>query len=284
MPLIRTENLSHTYMQGSPFQVQALKDINLAVSQGEIMGIIGPTGSGKSTLIQHFNGLLQPTSGKIFISGKDITARGTDFKRIRQSVGLLFQYPEHQLFEETVYSDIAFGPRNMGIPEEEIEARINAVLELAGLSMEECKARSPFSLSGGQMRKIALAGVLVMKPSVLILDEPTAGLDPASRMEILGRIKLLNERDNITVIMISHSMEEIAKIAKRVIVMNEGGIIADESISQIFSLTHFIQNIGLDIPQYTSVARALKEEGYPVNTNVYTLEQIKQELLKQWNC
>lgn len=283
MFLIKTENLSHTYMDGSPFKVEAVKNINITIKEGEIVGIIGATGSGKSTLIQHFNGILAPSAGKVFVLGQDINDKKTDLKNIRRDIGLLFQYPEHQLFEETIYADIAFGPKNMGLPEEETEKRIKNILDIIGITLEESKERSPFSLSGGQMRKVALAGILAMDPKVLVLDEPTAGLDPLSRAEFLNNIKLLNEKYDKTIIMVSHSMEEVAQVATRVIVMNEGEIAADEDIDQIFSLTHFISNLGLDAPSYTKLAYRLKEEGYPVNTNVYTLEQIKEELLKHWN-
>ena len=282
MFLIKTEKLSHTYMDGSPFKVEALKNINLKIKEGEIVGIIGPTGSGKSTLIQHFNGLLTPGAGKVFILGRDIFDKKTDLKAVRREIGLVFQYPEDQLFEETIYADIAFGPKNMGFSEEEIEKRVKAALEIIGLNFEEAKERSPFSLSGGQMRKVALAGILAMDPKVLVLDEPTAGLDPLSKAEFLNNIKLLNKKHGKTIIMVSHSMEEVAQIAERVIVMNEGEIAADESIDQIFSLTHFINNLGLDLPAYTKLAYRLKEEGFPVNTSVYTLEQIKEEILKNW--
>lgn len=281
MILIKTENLSHTYMDGSPFKVEAVKNINITIKEGEIVGIIGATGSGKSTLIQHFNGILAPNAGKVFVLGQDINDKKTDLKNIRRNIGLLFQYPEHQLFEETIYADIAFGPKNMGLSEEETEKRIKNILDIIGITLEESKERSPFSLSGGQMRKVALAGILAMDPKVLILDEPTAGLDPLSRAEFLDNIK--NKKYGKTIIMVSHSMEEVAQVATRVIVMNEGEIAADEDIDQIFSLTHFINKLGLDAPSYTKLAYRLKEEGYPVNTNVYTLEQIKEELLKHWN-
>ncbi|MFH1453245.1 MAG: energy-coupling factor transporter ATPase [Armatimonadota bacterium] len=283
MVLIKTENLTHTYMKDSPFEAEALKGIDLTVNQGEFIGLIGPTGSGKSTLIQHFNGLLRPSSGSISVLGMDLSSKGVDFKKVREDIGLLFQYPEHQLFEETIYADIAFGPKNMGLTPKEVEERVEDALKLVGLSVSEAKERSPFSLSGGQMRKVALAGVLAMRPKVLILDEPTAGMDPSSKAEILNRINILNKEHGITIIMVSHSMEEVAQIAKRVVVLYEGKIAADETIEQIFSLKNFIQNLGLDLPAYTKLAYKLHDEGIPVNTSVYTLNGIEEELIKQWN-
>lgn len=280
MVLIKTENLSHTYMQASPFQVEALKNIDLTIKQGEIIAIIGPTGSGKSTLIQHFNGLLKPTSGKISVLGQDLWGKGVDLKKIRQDIGLLFQYPEYQLFEETIYADIAFGPRNMGITPPEISERVEKALEVTGISICDAQQRSPFSLSGGQMRKVALAGVLAMEPKALILDEPTAGLDPFSKADIIKRIKFLNKEQGITIVMVSHSMEEVAQIVDRLIVLNEGELVADENIDQIFSLKDFIRDLGLDLPAFTKLVYKLHDEGYPVSLNVYTLEQARSEILK----
>src|SRR5690554_7396444 len=220
--IIQLKNVNYTYNPGTPFEKKALDDVNLEVNEGEFIGLIGHTGSGKSTLVQHLNGLMKPTSGEIIIDGKSLSDKDTKMKEIRQKVGLVFQYPEHQLFEETIYKDIAFGPKNLGLSDEEVDKRVRDAMELVGLEFEELKDRSPFELSGGQRRRVAIAGVIAMKPKILILDEPTAGLDPRGRDEILGQIKEFHERYGITVILVSHSMEDVARLVNKIIVMNRG--------------------------------------------------------------
>lgn len=277
---IRIENLNHIYNPGNPFEIKALDDINLEIDKGEFVGLIGHTGSGKSTLIQHLNGLLKATSGKIFIGDTEITKKDTKFKKIRQRVGLVFQYPEHQLFEETVCKDIAFGPKNLGLREEEIEIRIKESMEVVGLNYEEVKDRSPFELSGGQRRRVAIAGVLAMKPDILILDEPTAGLDPRGRDEILGQIKSLYEKYKITIILVSHSMEDIAKLVNKLIVMHKGRISMVDGPRAIFKRVEELENIGLGIPQITYLMRELKKRGKDIKDDVLTVEEAEEELLK----
>ncbi|MGO1369105.1 MAG: energy-coupling factor transporter ATPase [Senegalia sp. (in: firmicutes)] len=277
---IRIENLNHIYNPGNPFEIKALDDINLEIDKGEFVGLIGHTGSGKSTLIQHLNGLLKATSGKIFIGDTEITKKDTKFKKIRQRVGLVFQYPEHQLFEETVCKDIAFGPKNLGLSEEEIEIRIKESMEVVGLNYEEVKDRSPFELSGGQRRRVAIAGVLAMKPDILILDEPTAGLDPRGRDEILGQIKSLYEKYKITIILVSHSMEDIAKLVNKLIVMHKGRISMVDGPRAIFKRVEELENIGLGIPQITYLMRELKKRGKDIKDDVLTVEEAEEELLK----
>lgn len=274
---IKLENLNYVYMQGSPFEKQALKDINLEISDGEFIALIGHTGSGKSTLIQHLNGLMKPTGGKVFVNGTDINQKGVDMLSVRREVGLVFQYPEHQIFEETVYKDIAFGPGNLGLSKEEIEKRVYEAMCHVGLD-ESFADKSPFALSGGQKRRVAIAGILAMKPSVLILDEPTAGLDPAGREEILTQIKALHLLGKLTVILVSHSMEDVAKIAQRIIVMNKGTIAMDGTPGEIFKRTEELNEMGLDIPQISKLIRKLRERGVDINPDIYTVEKAKATL------
>ncbi len=269
--MIKAENVNYIYQQGTPFERQALYDINLEIPDGSFTAIIGHTGSGKSTLIQHFNALVKPTSGKITIDGIDVTAAKTDLKLIRRTVGLVFQYPEHQLFEETVYKDIAFGPTNMGLSSEEIDERVRESAALAGLN-ENLLERSPFDLSGGQKRRAAIAGVLAMKPKVLILDEPTAGLDPSGRDSILKTIKSLHKKNrDMIIIFISHSMEDVAKTAEHIIVMNKGRIETEGSVSEIFEKADTLRKIGLNVPQITTLCDRLRNEGLNLPENIYTV-------------
>ncbi len=270
--MIKVENLSYIYQQGMPFEKHALYDVNLEIQDGEFVALIGHTGSGKSTLIQHFNALVKPTSGKIYIDGVDITDPKTDLRVMRRTVGLVFQYPEHQLFEETVYKDIAFGPSNMGLSEQEIKDRVYSAIDLVGITEEQLE-KSPFELSGGQKRRVAIAGVLAMKPKVLILDEPTAGLDPAGRDEILGSIKKLHEKsDNMTVIFVSHSMEDVAKIANTVIVMNKGHMFMHDTVGAVFSHGDELRKMGLNVPQITQLMAVLRDKGVDVPKNIYTVD------------
>jgi energy-coupling factor transport system ATP-binding protein len=274
---IRAENLSYIYMQGTPFEKAALENINLEIGDGEFVGIIGHTGSGKSTLIQHFNGLLKPTSGRVIINGIDTAGKG--LKELRRHVGIVFQYPEHQLFEETVYKDIAFGLRKLNLPEEEAKEEIYRVTEAVGLSSEILE-KSPFELSGGQKRRVAIAGVLAMKPSILILDEPTAGLDPKGRDEVFGFITDIHEKMGITVILVSHSMEDIARLVNRVIVMNNGHLEMDGRIEEVFSDIERLESIGLSAPQVAYLMKKLKALFPEINDKAYTVAAARDELLK----
>lgn len=280
MPIIEIKDLYHVYSAGTPFEKVALDHVNLSIEAGEFVGVIGHTGSGKSTLIQQFNGLLKPTSGEILVDGQNIWDDKKNLRALRFSVGLVFQYPEYQLFEETVYKDIAFGPRNMGLSEEEIDRRVRDAAGFVGIS-EELMEKSPFELSGGQKRRVAIAGVIAMDPKVLILDEPTAGLDPKGRDRILGRIKEYHQTKKNTILLVSHSMEDVAKYATKVLVMNKAKIFTYGTVDEVFSKSDAISHMGLSIPQISKVFHALSEKGYPVNRNIYTVEGAKQELLKR---
>lgn len=275
---IKVENLVHIYSKSTPFEKVALDNISFDISDGDFVGIIGHTGSGKSTLIQHLNGLIKPDSGKIYIDGEDITQKDINLTKVRGKVGIVFQYPEYQLFEETVYKDIAFGPTNMGYSSEEIDKIIHEVIKTVGID-ENLLEKSPFELSGGQKRRVAIAGVLAMNPKILILDEPTAGLDPKGRDEILGQIKKLHDEKNITVIWISHSMEDVAKIAKKVIVMADGKIVMYDSVDNVFKNDSLLEEIGLSVPQINKVVRRLKEKGVDLGENIYTVEKAKKAIL-----
>ena len=279
-PILETRNLSHTYGAGTPFQSDAIRNINLAVNRGEFIGIIGHTGSGKSTLIQHLNGLLKPTSGEILLDGRDIWSDKQFTRETRFRVGLVFQYPEYQLFEETAYLDIAFGPKNMGLSKEEIDQRVRRAAGFVGIP-EENLQKSPFELSGGQKRRVAIAGVIAMEPDVLILDEPTAGLDPVGREGILANIRDYQKAQNATVIMVSHSMEEIASNVSRLIVMNHGGVAMTGTPREVFTHARELISMGLDVPQVTQVFLRLRDMGLPVDTSVYTVEQALEVLLAQ---
>lgn len=270
--MIKAENVNYIYQPNTPFARQALYDINLEIPDGSLCALIGHTGSGKSTLIQHFNALVKPTSGKIEIDGIDVTDAKADLRLIRRTVGLVFQYPEHQLFEETVYKDIAFGPVNMGLDENEIDKRVRESAALAGLK-EKYLERSPFELSGGQKRRAAIAGVLAMQPKVLILDEPTAGLDPKGRDDILNTIKSLHKQNREMIILfVSHSMEDVAKTAEHVIVMNKGRIEMQGSTAEIFTQAERLRNIGLNVPQITRLCDRLRSAGINLPDNIYTVK------------
>ena len=276
-PIIETKALTHVYSQGTPFERYALEGVDFSVNQGEFMGIIGHTGSGKSTLIQHLNGLLKPTSGQVLFDGQDIWQDKQFTRQVRFQVGLVFQYPEYQLFEETVYKDIAFGPKNMKLDDEEIRRRVMEAAEFVELSPELLEL-SPFELSGGQKRRVAIAGVIAMEPKVLILDEPTAGLDPKGREQILHNIRTYQAAKQATVIMVSHSMEEIADSVERLVVVNDAKIAMDGTPREIFSQAETLTGMGLAVPQVTSVFLRLRELGLPVDTSVYTIAQAKAAL------
>ena len=277
---IKIENLTHIYMPKTPFEKKALDDVNLYIEDGEFIALIGHTGSGKSTLIQHLNGLLEPSSGKILVDNIDITQNGVKLSDIRKKVGLVFQYPEYQLFEETIEKDIAFGPTNLGLSQEEILVRVKRAMEMVGLDYEKYKDVSPFELSGGQKRRVAIAGVIAMEPKVLILDEPTAGLDPKGREDILDQIKKLHDEYKMTIILVSHSMEDVGKLAKRIIVMNHGKVALQGEPKDVFKEIDTLEEIGLGVPQVTYLMRELKRRGFNLSDEVFTVEQGKEELLK----
>lgn len=269
---IRAENLNYIYGKGTAFEQYALKDINFEIQDGEFVGIIGHTGSGKSTLIQHLNGLIKATSGKIYFNGEDIYAPGYDLKKLRQKVGLVFQYPEHQLFEVDVLSDVCFGPKNQGLSGDEAKERAKEALHLVGLD-ESYYEKSPFELSGGQKRRVAIAGVLAMKPQVLVLDEPTAGLDPKGRDEILDRVAGLREDTKMTVVLVSHSMEDVAKYVSRLMVMNAGQKVFDGTPKEVFKHYKELEKIGLSAPQITYIVQRLKSEGVPIDDEITTVPE-----------
>ena len=277
---IEVKGLTHIYSEGLPHESIALADVSFKAEDGQLVGIIGHTGSGKSTLVQHLNGLLKPKSGQIIVSGTDITADGVVMRDIRRKIGLVFQYPEYQLFEETVAKDVAFGPANLGLSEEEIDVRVQEAIELVGLDYHAVKNISPFDLSGGQKRRVAIAGVLAMNPEVLILDEPTAGLDPRGRDEILAAVDRLHRERGITVILVSHSMEDVAKLADRIIVMHKGKAAMTGTPREIFSRPAELESMGLAAPQMSYVFASLKEKGFDVPTDIYTVEEAKEALLK----
>lgn len=276
MPIV-LEKLSHHYKSG-PNTAVALEDIDLTIKDGELLALIGHTGSGKSTLAQHLNGLLEPTSGRVLLNGEDINQKGANRRALRFQIGLVFQYPEHQLFEETVYKDIAFGPKNMGLSEEEIDARVRGAMARVGLEFDEMKDRSPFELSGGQMRRVALAGVLAMQPKVLVLDEPTAGLDPRARDYLLKDIKQLNE-EGTTVVLISHAMDEVARLATRVAVLEKGKLVMEGPTDEVFIQQERLAKMGLDVPEAFKLALRLQEEGLNLGHH-YRLRNIADGLAK----
>ena len=277
---IKIENLTHIYMAKTPFEKVALSNVNVNINDGEFLALIGHTGSGKSTLIQHMNGLLKPNQGKIIVDGVDITASGVKLTDIRKKVGLVFQYAEYQLFEETIEKDIMFGPKNLGLTDEEALERTKRAMEMVGLDYETYKNKSPFDLSGGQKRRVAIAGVVAMEPKVLILDEPTAGLDPKGRDEILGELYKLHKSYNMTIILVSHSMEDVAKVADRILVMDKGKCVLDGTPKEIFKEVETLENVGLAVPQVTYLMRELKKRGFELPDDVFTLEQAKRELLR----
>ena len=269
------EHLNYVYMAGGPYETKALNDVNLTIHDGEFIGLIGHTGSGKSTLVQHLNGLIMPTSGRVLVDGMDLADKATDRRAVRQRVGLVFQYPENQLFEETVEKDIAFGPRNLGLDEEEIARRVRDAMRKVALDYDTLHERSVFELSGGQMRRVAIAGVLAMEPQVLVLDEPCAGLDPHGREEILGLIRNLHQESGTTIVMVSHSMDDVASLAERVIVMNHGQAVMDGAPREVFSRGEELRSIGLDVPAAVQLADKLRARGFDVPEGVYRVEEIK---------
>ena len=278
-PIIRVEHLTHTYGEGTPFCRSAVQDLSLDIYPGEILGIIGHTGSGKSTLIQHLNGLLKPTEGRILFHGRDIWEDPKKIRDVRFRVGLVFQYPEYQLFEETVYKDISFGPRNMGLTGAELEERVHEAAGFVGLKTDLLE-KSPFELSGGQKRRVAIAGVIAMMPEVLILDEPSAGLDPEGRESLLRKIRSYHKATGSTVVLVSHSMDEIAENADRIAVLADAGVVMTGTPHEVFSRGKELEAVGLSVPQVTKVAMALKERGVDVDPAVYTIGELRDELLR----
>ena len=276
--IIRVDNLTHTYGVGTPFQRSAVEGLSLDIRRGEFLGIIGHTGSGKSTLIQHLNGLLKPSSGTIYLDGADIWAEPKKIRSVRFRVGLVFQYPEYQLFEDTVRKDIAFGPKNMGLDAAEVERRVLAALSAVGLD-ESVLDKSPFALSGGQKRRVAIAGVMAMEPEVLILDEPTAGLDPRGRESILQMLREYHERRGSTVVLVSHSMEEIARNAQRIIVLSGGGVCMEGTPAEVFARADELEAVGLDVPQSTKIAAALRRRGMAVEGSIFTVDALERAIL-----
>lgn len=276
---IKIENLNYVYSAGTAFEKHALKDINLELPDGQFIGVIGHTGSGKSTLIQHLNGLAKATSGAVYYNGKNIYEEGYDMKGLRSKVGLVFQYPEYQLFEADVLTDVCFGPKNLGLSQEEAEKRALDALKLVGLK-EKHYRKSPFDLSGGQKRRVAIAGILAMEPDVLVLDEPTAGLDPKGRDDILDQIARLHEERKITVILVSHSMEDIARYVDRIIVMNKGQVMFDNTPQEVFSHYKELEAVGLAAPQVTYLMHDLEKQGWPVSVSATTVEKAAEEILK----
>ena len=274
------EHLNYVYMTGGPYETKALSDVNLTIHDGEFIGLIGHTGSGKSTLVQHLNGLIMPTSGRVLVDGMDLADKGTDRRAVRQRVGLVFQYPENQLFEETVEKDIAFGPKNLGLDDAEIDRRVRDAMRRVALDYDQLHERSVFELSGGQMRRVAIAGVLAMEPQVLVLDEPCAGLDPRGREEILGLIKKLHEEAGTTIVMVSHSMDDVASLAERVIVMNHGEVVMDGTPRDVFACGEELRGMGLDVPQAVQLAGKLRERGFDIPEGIYRIEEIKAEIEK----
>ncbi len=282
MSFIKIENLTHVYSKGTPFQKVAIDNINLEIDKGDFIGIIGHTGCGKSTLIRHMNGILTPSIGKIFIDGVDIFLDKKNRRDIRFKVGIVFQYPEYQLFEETIFKDIAFGPKNMGLSKEEIEKSVLKASEFVGIS-KDILGKSPFEISGGQKRRVAIAGVIAMNPEVLILDEPTAGLDPNGRKLILDRIKFYHEQTNNTVILVSHSMEDIAMYSKKILVMNDSKKYMYDKTENIFSMVDKLESIGLSIPQISKIFLKLKQKGIDVRTDILTVNQAVEHILSILN-
>ncbi len=279
MSEIRVENLCHTYSMDTPFEKTAIENINVVIPHGQFVGLIGHTGSGKSTFIQHLNALLEPSSGKVFVDGKDINESKQSRRDVKWQVSLVFQYPEYQLFEETVYADIAFGPKNMGLSEKEVDERVREAAEFTGVS-EDLLQKSPLELSGGQKRRIAIAGVMAMRPGVLILDEPTAGLDPAGCRQIMDNIKRYREISGATVIVVSHNMDDAAEFAQRILVFDHGSIKMDGTPEEVFSNPEELIKIGLSVPRPTAIAMALRERGLNIPGSIYTHEQLKAAVLE----
>ena len=278
---INFKNVSFIYGEKTPFEKLALDNIDLTIKKGEFVGIIGHTGSGKSTLIQHFNGILKPTSGDVFIGDMNTKDKALAKSGLRYKIGLVFQYPEYQLFEETIEKDIAFGPRNMGLSEDEVTERVKEAMELVGLDYETKKDKSPFEISGGQKRRVAIAGILAMKPDILILDEPTAGLDPKGRDELFFQIKNLYEKNNITIVLISHSMEDVAKLVNRIIIMKDGHIHLDKKTKEAFSDVDDLKKVGLNVPQITELMDVLRKNGHNFSKNILTVDEAFSEIKRE---
>lgn len=285
MALIECVDLTHVYLQGTPLEAVALRGVTLSIDAGAFVGLLGPTGSGKSTLIQHFNALLRPTSGTVRVAGIDLSQPRADVKTVRRQVGLVFQYPEHQLFEETVFDDVAYGPRNLGLTTQEIQDRVQDALRLVGVDPDAFGRRSPFSLSGGEMRRVAIAGVLAMQPQVLVLDEPAAGLDPQGKQEILGQIRTLHRDRGLTVILITHSMDEAAQLVDRIVVLNRGQVAMDGPVRGIFRRADELASIGLGVPAITDLMLRLRRRGVAVRPDVLSLEEARAAVLEavRWN-
>ncbi|MCG8484550.1 MAG: energy-coupling factor transporter ATPase [Clostridia bacterium] len=277
---IKIENLKHIYNEGMPYETVALDNVNIEIYETEFIAVIGHTGSGKSTLVQHLNGLLKPKSGRIWINGFDITDKKVKMSEVRQKVGLVFQYPEYQLFEETVYKDIAFGPTNLGISEDEIKERVYEAINQVGLDYEAVKDKSPFELSGGQKRRVAIAGVIAMKPEVLILDEPTAGLDPKGRAETMEMLKALHTQEKNTIILVSHNMGDVAQYADKIIVMEKGSVVLNGKPKEIYKHIELLEKIGLGVPPVMKLMHQLKKNGKDVDVNIYTLEEAEQQIIE----
>ena len=280
MAILKTENLSYVYSGGTPFEKMAVNNVNIEIEKGEFVGVIGHTGSGKSTLIQHFNGLLRPSSGKVYLDGQDIWENKSEIRKVRFRVGLVFQYPEYQIFEDTVYRDIAFGPKNMGLSETEIDRRVRTTAEAVGIPTSMLE-KSPFELSGGEKRRVAIAGVMAMEPEVLILDEPTAGLDPKGRELILNQIKQYHKDMGCTILLVSHSMEDVAKYASKILVMNKAEVFCYDNTAEVFKRSLEIEKIGLDVPQVTRVINLLREKGIDIDKDIYTVKYAAEKLLEK---
>ena len=275
---IQVRNLTHVYEPGMPTESVALEDVSFEIEDGQLVGIIGHTGSGKSTLLQHLNGLLKPTSGQIVVSGRDITAPGVSMVEIRKKIGLVFQYPEYQLFEETVAKDVAFGPKNLGLPEAEIDERVREAIELVGLDYETVAERSPFELSGGQKRRVAIAGVIAMRPEVLILDEPTAGLDPKAHKDVLAMVEEVHRRTGNITILVSHNMADIARLSDKIIVVDSGRLIAVGTPEEVFARREQLEQVGLALPPVTQFTEALRSRGLPLSETILSADQAVEEI------
>ncbi len=278
--LIEARDLSYTYMPGTPFQVEALKKINLGIARGEFVGVIGETGSGKSTLVQHFNGLLKPTGGEMCVEGKNIWHGETNLRKLRSRIALLFQFPEHQLFEETVFNDVAFGPRNLGMSGSEMEQRVRFGLTSMGLDFDTYRDRSPFHLSGGEKRRVAMAGIMAMRPEVVVLDEPTAGMDPVGRRKFMEQVSRLHREEKLTVILVTHNMEEIARLAERLFVFNRGELVLQGQPAEVFKSVSLIKETGLEIPAFSELLQQLRQRGKEVRTDFFTVGDVAGEILK----
>lgn len=280
MPQIQVKDLTHIYAEGMPFETVALDHINFEIEQGQFVGIIGHTGSGKSTMIQHLNGLIKPKSGQILIDGVDITDKAVKMRDIRRQIGLVFQYPEYQLFEETIEKDIAFGPLNLGISKEEADERVKEAMNLVGLDYKQIAQRSPFALSGGQKRRVAIAGVVAMRPKVLILDEPTAGLDPKAHRDVLQMVETIHKKEGITILLVSHNMGDVARLADKILVMDSGRLAMTGTPSEVFQRVEELKNMDLALPPATEFMYRLQREGAPVSTDALTLSEAEQEIYR----